>query len=339
MPTFRIDEEGRFVHFEPKKAQDLEAQLEEALERNEHVLLAPERVLYIGRQVATDLNKAIDLLAVDSRRRLAVIELKKDRTPRDMVAQALEYTAWVRRLDYDALSSIAVPYFSTRGKPWQSLSEAHQELFPVAQGDEYQDIPWNSSQIVVLVGQTVQPEIIEVARYLRDHNIDVRVLQFAYLESSSGERLVNVQLIVGSERMPADAVKGSSPPTPTLDETLGNVPTVKPVFQELCAAFESTGLSLRRERATIAFDLIKGGQPIVSMWPTSAQRVIVLILGRRASTLGDLDAFHAVVQELGFETVRGTTDLSIHVYPSERDRVTSLVESFRAHFLGGSSQA
>jgi hypothetical protein len=302
------------------------------------VLLAPEHILYIGRQVTTDLNKAIDLLAVDSRRRLAIIELKKDRTPRDMVAQALEYTAWVRRLDYDALNSIAIPYFSTRGQPWQSLSEAHDDFFPKAQGDESEDIPWNSSQIVILVGQTVQPEIIDVARYLRDHNIDVRVLQFAYLESSVGERLVNVQLIVGSERMPADAVKGASQPASTLGEMLTKVPTVKPVFEELRAAFEGTGLSPRGERSLVAFDLTRAGRPIISMWPTSAGRVIVLILGKPASTLGDLDSFEAAAQELGFETRRGT-DLSIHVYPSERDRVNSLVESFRAHFLGGSRQA
>jgi len=208
LPTYRIDEEGRFINFEPKKAQDLEAQLEEALENNDHVVLAPDRVLFIGRQVATDLNKAIDLLAVDAKHRLVVIELKKDRTPRDMVAQALEYAAFVRHLSYDALNSIAVPYFSRRNLPWGSLAEAHQELFANGTEDVADAVStdeWNQSQIVVLVGQTVAPDIMSVSRYLRDHDLDIRVLQLVYFESSAGERLVNTQIVVGDEPLPSEA--------------------------------------------------------------------------------------------------------------------------------------
>lgn len=332
-PTYRIDDEGRFVHFEPKKAHELEAQLEEAPEENDHVLLAPDRLLYIGRQVPTDLNKAIDLLAIDSRRRVAVVELKKGRTPRDIVAQALEYAAFVRRLDYDALNSIAVSYFSRREQPWQSLSEAHQDFFPQGESAEPENIDWNPSQIVILVGQTVQPEIIDVARYLRDHNIDIRVLQFAYLESSSGERLVNVQPLVGSERMPGEASKAASQPTPSLDEALAKMPAVEPLFEELRTSFESTHLNPRKERTLIAFDLTKGGEPTINMWPSSAGRVIVLILGRRASNLGDLNGFQSALEEMGLYHRRGRSDLSIHIDPSERNKVTKLVESFKAHFL------
>jgi len=51
MPTYRIDDEGRFVHFEPRKAQELEAQLEQWLEENDHVLLAPERLGQHGRSL------------------------------------------------------------------------------------------------------------------------------------------------------------------------------------------------------------------------------------------------------------------------------------------------
>jgi len=333
MPTYRIDDQGKFVHFEPKKVQDLEAELEEALEENDHVLLGSERFLYIGRQVTTDLNKAIDLLAVDARRRLAVIELKKDRTPRDMVAQALEYAAFVRRLDYDALNSIAVGYFSRNGQPWQSLSQAHEEFFREGESADPQDIDWNSSQIVILVGQTVQPEIIDVARYLRDHNIDVRVLQFTYLESSSGERLVNVQTLVGSEQIPKEASKAASQPMPSLDETLARVPQVKPLFEELREGFEGAGLYARKERTLFSFDLTKEGEPVINMWPSPTGRVIVLVFGRRASSLGDLNAFQSALEEMGLYTRRGRSDLSIHVYPTERNKAAQLVASFKEYFL------
>lgn len=333
MPTFRINHEGRFVEFEPKKAEELEAQIEGWLEDNPHVLLSPERVLYVGRQVTTDLQRAIDLLAVDSRGRLVVVELKKDRTPRDMVAQALEYAAFVRRLDYDALNTIATSYFKTRGEGWESLSEAHQRFFSGPEvGPEPQDMAWNSSQIVVLVGQTIQPEIIDVSRYLRDHNIDVRVLQFAYLESSSGERLVNVQTVVGSQQLPREASRTATQPMPSREEVLARVPKVKPLFEKLSKAFASAGLHLRAERTQLSFDLTQQGQPILNMWPSSAGRIILMVLGHRASELGDLDRFQLAVEELGLFTRRGAADLSIHLYPPDKDNVDTLVSLFRQHF-------
>jgi RecB family endonuclease NucS len=60
-------------------------------------------LLIIGRQVPTDLGKWIDLLGVDREGNVAVVELKRDRTPRDVVAQALEYAAYAARLDVDEL--------------------------------------------------------------------------------------------------------------------------------------------------------------------------------------------------------------------------------------------
>ena len=48
-------------------------------------------LLIIGRQVPTGFGGFIDLLALDAERRVHVLELKRDRTPRDVVAQALDY--------------------------------------------------------------------------------------------------------------------------------------------------------------------------------------------------------------------------------------------------------
>ena len=41
---------------------------------------------------------------------MVVVELKRDRTPRDVVAQLLEYASFAERLDVDALESILRVY-------------------------------------------------------------------------------------------------------------------------------------------------------------------------------------------------------------------------------------
>jgi RecB family endonuclease NucS len=66
-----------------------EATLEQYLERDPSLL--GERLLVIGRQVHTPHGKFIDLLAMDGEGNLHVLELKRDKTPRDVVAQVLDY--------------------------------------------------------------------------------------------------------------------------------------------------------------------------------------------------------------------------------------------------------
>src|SRR2546423_6083279 len=67
----------------------------------------------IGRQVQTSFGGRIDLLALDSDANSVIIELKRGRTPREAVAQILEYASWVKELGYVELDQIAQQY---RGK-------------------------------------------------------------------------------------------------------------------------------------------------------------------------------------------------------------------------------
>src|SRR5665811_123087 len=76
----------------------LESQLEDYIEAD-HTLLG-ERLLLIGRQVPTAHGGFIDLLAVDGDGVVRVIELKRDKTPRNVVAQILDYGSWVAELSH-----------------------------------------------------------------------------------------------------------------------------------------------------------------------------------------------------------------------------------------------
>jgi RecB family endonuclease NucS len=53
-------------------------------------------LLLIGQQVPTSHGKFIDLLATDAQGHVVVIELKRDRTPREGVVQVLDDGSWVR---------------------------------------------------------------------------------------------------------------------------------------------------------------------------------------------------------------------------------------------------
>ena len=85
-----------------------EARLEELIEAEPTILGEP--LLIIGRQVATSFGKIIDLLAVDADGILHVLELKKDKTPREVVAQVLDYGSWVRNLAHEEVLKLFADY-------------------------------------------------------------------------------------------------------------------------------------------------------------------------------------------------------------------------------------
>src|SRR5262249_42926698 len=83
---------------------DFESRLEEILEKD--ISIASPNWMIIGRQVRTDWDGRIDLLAIDQEGNLIVIELKRNKTPREILAQALDYGSWVRNLKSDSIASI-----------------------------------------------------------------------------------------------------------------------------------------------------------------------------------------------------------------------------------------
>src|SRR5437870_4396669 len=97
---------------------DTEQRLEQVLE-DDISILGLDRLLIIGRQVPTRFSKVVDLLALGPQGDLYVIELKRDRTPREVVAQALDYGSWAKTLDYEALLEVWDTYSSS-----QSFDEA-----------------------------------------------------------------------------------------------------------------------------------------------------------------------------------------------------------------------
>ena len=60
-------------------------------------------ILVIGHQIPTKYGGYIDVLGVDVEGRIHVIELKRDRTPREVVAQILDYGSWAQDLSLSAV--------------------------------------------------------------------------------------------------------------------------------------------------------------------------------------------------------------------------------------------
>lgn len=135
--------------------------------------------IIIGRQVTTDHGKYIDLLALDRSGGLVVIELKKDRTPRDIVAQVLDYGSWIHTLTTPAIYELAERHRKQR------LSTLYQEQF----GERIPD-RLNGSHSMLIVASELDPASRRIVEYLsEEHGVAINTAFFNVFEVDGQEWL------------------------------------------------------------------------------------------------------------------------------------------------------
>jgi len=195
MRIFSIQEDGKFKEFSRSSfdADHEESVLESWLENNSDAILEDGKLLLIGRQVVTNLGGVIDLLGIDREGNTVVIELKRDRTPRDTLAQALEYASFVEELGTEQIEEIFQHYVNEQVP---NLAGYHKSYFDLA-SDEV--VSFNKEQRIVLVGQRISGEIRQTASFLRGKGLRVTCLEFSYFQANDGKHLLSCDIVVGKE--------------------------------------------------------------------------------------------------------------------------------------------
>ena len=163
----------------------LEERLEDWLESD--ISMLDEDLLVIGRQVRTDFGVVIDLLCLDSSGNTVVIELKKGKTPREVVAQALDYASWTKDLTYDQILEIANNYFGPKGN---SLAEAFSAAFDGELPDTL-----NLGHRSIIVAEAMDASTERIVRYLSDLHVPINVATVQHFKAGGREMLAQVYLV------------------------------------------------------------------------------------------------------------------------------------------------
>ncbi|MDQ2841001.1 MAG: endonuclease NucS [Acidobacteriota bacterium] len=182
---WRIDGTPERVPFTSLQA---EKKLEDVLHADLSIL--DPGLLIVGRQVPTAYGKFIDLLAIDADGDLVVIELKRDRTPREVVAQVLDYGSWVRSLGADSITEL----YSVQhhGSP---LAAAFVAQF----GTELPE-RLNTGHRLVVVASSLDPETERIIGYLTDdYGVPINAVFFRCFRVGEAEFLARTWLIDPAE--------------------------------------------------------------------------------------------------------------------------------------------
>ncbi|MBE7326041.1 DUF91 domain-containing protein [Nocardioides sp. Y6] len=162
----------------------LESQLETYIESDPTML--GTSLLLIGRQVPTAHGGYVDLLAVDETGTVHVLELKRDKTPRDVTAQALDYGSWVSTLSRGDIVAIWNSY-----KPHKPFEVAFAEAFGDAPPEDL-----NTSQVFTIVAATVDAATERIVRFLNEgYGIPINVVFFRHFEDGGNRYLARTWLV------------------------------------------------------------------------------------------------------------------------------------------------
>lgn len=181
-------------------ALESEKKLENVLESN-LAILSPDW-LYLGRQIPTAHGKYIDILAMDGDGNLCVIELKRHKTPREAVAQLLDYASWVQGLSYEQIANIYA-----ENHPGKEFEQGFVEFFNSPNPPEQV----NRRHQLILVAAELDSASERIINYLSDnYGVPINAIFFRYFQDDGNEYLTRTWLIDPQEAE-AQVEKSASP--------------------------------------------------------------------------------------------------------------------------------
>jgi len=171
-------------------ALDKENTLEDCIAADPSII--DRDIMIIGRQVATPHGGVIDLLAIDSEGDLAVIELKRGKTPREAVAQSLDYASWVTTITYDQVAQTFAQYQSRY--PGSATTAGLGKAFSGRFGATVPETV-NTSHRLILVASELDASSERIVDYLTDnYGVPVNAVLFQHLSDGGCEYLMRTWL-------------------------------------------------------------------------------------------------------------------------------------------------
>ena len=150
------------------------------------VSIVGPKLMVIGREVETDVGGRIDILAIDADENLVVIELKRNRTPREVVAQVLEYAEWVRRINSEMIASTFDNYQKAQSEyeTPMGIDDAMRQAFGSV------PVELNASHRLVVVAAEMDSATERIVTYLQEeYGVNISVALFRAFQDGDRQYL------------------------------------------------------------------------------------------------------------------------------------------------------
>jgi hypothetical protein len=166
-----------------KEPLDYEHRLEKWL--IEDITILSQNLAVIGSQVVSPYGKKIDILAINSSGDLVIIEFKRNKPNREVIAQVLDSATWIKDLCYDELTNI----LNTYGK---SEYKDIEEFFAATFNKKAKEIGLNSDHQMIIVGSEIDESTVRIINYLakEPYYLNINAVNFNYYRDSNGNEFL-----------------------------------------------------------------------------------------------------------------------------------------------------
>ncbi len=163
---------------------DTEMDLEDILFKKIEII--DPNLLIIGRQVPTSFGGRIDILSIDVDGNLCVIELKRDKTPREVVAQVLDYASWIQGLAIEEIKDI----FRQQNHDLE-IEQKFAEQFNVELPETI-----NENHRMIIVASELDDSTERILHYLNEsYGVPINVTFFRYFKDGQNKYLSRTWLV------------------------------------------------------------------------------------------------------------------------------------------------
>ncbi|HET7323333.1 MAG TPA: hypothetical protein VFJ06_03280 [Halococcus sp.] len=221
--------DDELIRFEPTTLSS-EWELEEQLSVVPGMTIGGIDVFYAHRQGITDDGKKYDIVGFDANGNTVTIELKHDRSPRTMVAQALGYAAnhYALKQPYKSFERRFRQYTGRTG----SLRDAHADYFDL--DEPLSESVFNTGQRIILIAGRFSDHTLNIVEYLQQKGHDITCVEYdVFVEGD--EQILLTQPVL----LPKSVVKTSSSSKVTLKKKRRH-PLYREVFDRVFDSIRDT---------------------------------------------------------------------------------------------------
>ena len=163
MPLFEI--QGDEIAEIAPSEELLERNLEDILVRSRLKPLYGEELLIVGRQISTDTDKRLDILAIDPEGRLVLVELKKEQAKREIISQIIDYASWLDKLSEHEVEMIF------RDNNNKSLLEEFKRVYN-------REFKRNEEIVLFLLARSFDKDVLDAVNYLLEYGLPIVCIEY-----------------------------------------------------------------------------------------------------------------------------------------------------------------
>ena len=187
---YRVDiEKKRLIKLSPTQFGTLKLKerydIEEWIEKTPEIL--EEELLIIYKELPLPSGIRLDLLAIDKKANLVIIELKRDDSGTNVEWQAIKYTSYCSNF----LQEDIFKYYAEYLQSDEDEAQLKIEEFIDEEIDKL-----NEKQRMILVSKEFHTDVISAVLWLRDYEIDIECIRFKLYLDQDKQLFITPDLII-----------------------------------------------------------------------------------------------------------------------------------------------